>query len=126
MLARGFGNTARFQTRSEGSDRRVDLTMVMQVIDAVERALNASKSQRGGLSRRVSDALSSASVLVGNGTDEYVEREIADTSRLREYEVEIANGRKRLDHLDYAIGQFERLKAELMASFSSVLLTQEH
>jgi hypothetical protein len=126
MLARGFGNTARFQTRSEGSDRRVDVTMVMQVIDAVERPLNASKSQRGGLGRRVSDALSSASVSVGNGTDEYVEREIADTSRLREYESEIANGRGRLDELDYTIGQFERLKADLMARFSSVLSARQH
>lgn len=126
MLALGSGNFARFRTRSEGTDRRTDLTMVLQVIQAIERALNASKSERDGLGRRVSDALSRAAMLVGNGTDEYVEREIADASRLREYEVEIANGRKRLDHLDYAIGQFERLKAELMASFSSVLSAQEH
>ncbi len=100
--------------------------MVPQVIEAVERALNASKSERDGLGRRVSDALSRAATLIGNGTDEYVERETADTSRLREYEAEIANGRRRLDHLDYAIGQFQRLKAELMARFSSVLSTQEH
>jgi hypothetical protein len=37
----------------------------------------------------------------GNGTDEYVEREIADTSRLPVYEAEIANGRRRLDQPDY-------------------------
>jgi hypothetical protein len=125
MWAPGLGNMARFRTRSERRDRRADLTMVLHVIEALERALNASKSERDGLGRRVSDALSRAAMLIGNGTDEYVEREIADTSRLREYEAEIANGRRRLDHLDYAIG-LERLKAELMARFSSVLSTQEH
>lgn len=99
--------------------------MVMQVIEAIEQALSASKSERDSLGRRVSDALCGVSMLVGNGTDQYVEREIADTSRLREYEAKIANGRRRLDHLDYTIGQFEWLKAELMARFSSVLSTQE-
>ena len=126
MLAPALGNMARFRTRSEGSDRCADLTMVLQVTEAIVWALKASKSERDGLGRRVSDALSRAAMLVGNGTDEYTERETADTSRLREYEVEIANGQRRLDHLDYAIGQFERLKAELMASFSSVLSTHKH
>jgi hypothetical protein len=99
--------------------------MVLQVIEAAERALNASKSERDGLGRRVSDAISRAATFIGNGTDEYVEREITDSSRPREYAAEIANGR-RLDHPDYAFGQFERLKAELMARFSSVLSTLEH
>jgi hypothetical protein len=126
MLALGLGNMARFRTRAERSDRRADLTMITQVIETVERALRASKSERNGLGRRVSDALSGAAMLVGNGTDEYIEREIADTPRLREYEAEIVNGRRRLDQLNYAIGQFEWLKAELLARFSSVLSTQEH
>jgi hypothetical protein len=55
----------------------------------------------------------------------YVERQIADASRLREYEAEFANGQRRLGQLDYAMGQFERLKAELMTRLSSVS-TQEH
>jgi hypothetical protein len=117
---------ARFRTRSGGSDRGADLTMVMQVIKAVERALNTSNSKRDGLGRRVSNALSGAAMLACNGTNEYVEREIADTNRMREYEAEIANGRRKLDQLDYAIGQFERLKAELMTRFLSVLSRQEH
>ena len=62
ILAQGFGNIVRFRARTEGSDRRADLTMVMQVIEAVERALNASKSERDGLGGRVSDALSSAAI----------------------------------------------------------------
>jgi hypothetical protein len=48
--------------------------MVMQVIEAVERALNASKSERDGLGGHVSDALSSAAILAGNRADGYVER----------------------------------------------------
>ena len=86
MVAPGLGNMACFRTRSEGSDRRADLTVVLHVIEAIERALNASKSKRDGLGRRVSDALSRAAMLVGNGTDEYIERETADTNRLTKYE----------------------------------------
>jgi hypothetical protein len=92
MLAPALGNIARFRTRSEGGDRRADLTMVLQVIEAIERASNASNSERDGLGRRVSDALSRAAMLVGNGIDKYVERKTPDTSRLREYEAEIAHG----------------------------------
>jgi hypothetical protein len=69
--------------------------MVLQAIVAVERALNASKSERDGPGRRVDDALSRAAMSIGNGTDEYVEREIADTNRQRDYEAEIAKGRRR-------------------------------
>jgi hypothetical protein len=39
--------------------------MVLHVIEAVERALNASKSERDGLGRRVSDTLSRAAMLIG-------------------------------------------------------------
>ena len=95
--------------------------MVMQVIEAVERALNASKSERDGLGGRVSDAHSSAAILAGNRTDEST----SSAKLPREYEAEIANRRRRLDQLDYAIGQFERLEAELMTRFSSVLSTHE-
>jgi hypothetical protein len=62
---------------------------------------------------------------IGNGTGEYVEREIADTNRLRDYEAEIAKGRRGLDYLDYTIGQLERLKVtrELNPALASPLAT---
>ena len=126
MWDSGLGSKVRFRTRSENSDHRTDLTRVTQVIKAIDEALSASKTERDGLGRRISDAISVASLLVGNDTDEYVERETVDSCRLREYEAEIANGRKRLEHLDYAIGQFESVKAELIARFSPVLSTREH
>jgi hypothetical protein len=37
MSAPGLGNMAHFRTRSDGRDRRADLTMVLQVIEGVER-----------------------------------------------------------------------------------------
>ena len=126
MLARDFGNMSWFRTRSEGSDRYADLTMVMQVVRAIDAAVSASKCERDGLCRRVSDALSSAAVLAGNGTDEYMERDADDTRQLRGYEAEIANGQRRLDRLDDTIAQFEWLKSELTARFSSVFPTQKH
>jgi hypothetical protein len=126
MLARDFGSTAWFRTRSEGSDRYSDLTKVMQVVKAIDAAVSASRSERDGLCRRVSDALSSAAMLAGNGTDEYIERDAADTRQLREFEAEIANGQRRLDRLADDIAQLEWLKSELTARFSSVFSTQEH
>jgi len=126
MLARDFGNMARFRTRSEGSDRYADLTKVMQVVGAIDAVVSASRSEREGLCRRVTDALASAALLAGNGIDEYIERDVADTRRLREYEAEIASGQRRLDRLDDAIAQFEWLKSELTARFPSVLSTQGH
>jgi hypothetical protein len=126
MLARDLGNMARFRTRPEASDQYADLTKVLQVVRAIDAAVSASRSEREGLCRRLSDALSSAAVLTGNGIDEYLERDAADTRRLREYEAEIANGQRRLDRLDDAIAQFERLKSELTAHFPSVLSTQGH
>ena len=126
MFARGFGSMAGFRTRSEASDRCADLKIFMPVINAIEEALSASKRERDGLGRRVAEVLSDAAVLAGNGTDEYVERDVADARLLREYESEIANGRKRLEQLDYAIAQFEWLKAETTARFSAVLSVTEH
>ena len=124
MLARDFGNMARFRTRSDGSDRYAD--KVMQVVGAIDAVVSASRSEREGLCRRVTDALASAALLAGNGIDEYIERDVADTRRLREYEAEIASGQRRLDRLDDAIAQFEWLKSELTARFPSVLSTQGH
>lgn len=125
MLTRDLGNMAGFRTRSEGSDRYADLTKVMRVVKAIDAAVSASRSERDGLCRRVSDALSSAALLAGNGTYEYIERDVADARRLSECEAEIANGQRRLHHLDDAIAQFEWLKSELTARFSSVFSTHE-
>jgi len=117
---------ARFRTRSDGSDRYADLTKVMQVVGAIDAVVSASRSEREGLCRRVTDALASAALLAGNGIDEYIERDAADTHRLRKYEAELASGQRRLDRLDDAIAQFEWLKSELTARFPSVLSTQGH
>jgi len=74
----------------------------------------------------MTDALSSAAVLGGNGIGEYLERDAADARQLRKYEAEIANGQRRVDCLDNAIAQFERLKSELTARLPSVFSTRGH
>ena len=125
-LARDFGILARFRTRSQGGDRYADLTRVMQVVKAIDAAVSASRFERDGLCRRVTESLTSAAVLGGNGIDEYIERDAADTRLLRKYEAEIANGQQRLKCLDDAIAQFERLKLDLTARFPSTFSTQGH
>jgi hypothetical protein len=57
---------ARLRTRSEGSDRCMDLTKVMQVSKVIDAAVGASKFKRDGLCRHVTEVLSSAAVLGGN------------------------------------------------------------
>jgi hypothetical protein len=61
MLAPGL-----FRTRYEVSERFADQTIVMQVIKAIDAAVSAWKSEREGLGRCVSDALSDAATLAGN------------------------------------------------------------
>ena len=126
MFARSFRNMAGLRTRYEARDRCADLKIFMPVIKAIDEALTASKRERDALGRRVANLLSDAAVLAGNGTDEYVERDVADAGLLKEYESEITNGRKRLEQLDYAIAQFEWLKTETTERFSAVLSAKEH
>ena len=106
-----------FRTRSIDRDSNVDRSRVNSILEAIENALNAAEQERSGLSRRVEDALARAAVTMGNGTDEYLERDAIDSHHQDLFGSEIANGQRRLKELASEITHFKFLKAAALTRF---------
>jgi hypothetical protein len=119
MLAPEF-----FRTRSEAGDRYADEAIVMEVVKSIDTAVNAFRSERDGLGRRISEALSGTAVPASRATGECAVH-LADTSRAGDREAEIANAQRRLDQLDSTIAQFEWLRSEITARFSFLVSAQK-
>ncbi len=87
------------------------------ILEAIENALIAAEQEQSGLNRRVEDVLARAAVTLGNGTDEYLEREPLDTHHQDLFSVEISNGQRRLKELATTITHFKFLKAAMLSRF---------
>src|ERR1700687_3513736 len=68
-----------FRARSAERDAETDRLRVGSILEAIDYALHAAEQEQSGLNRRVEDVLARASVTVGNGTDEYLERDALDS-----------------------------------------------
>jgi hypothetical protein len=64
--------------------------------------------------------LGRAAVTVGNGTDEYLERESLDSHHQNLFGIEISNGQRRLNELSASIKHFKFLKVALISRFPDV------
>src|SRR3981081_2147498 len=64
-----------FKARSADRDAETDRSRGSSILEAVEDALHAAEQEQSGLGRRVEDVLARAAVTMGNGTDEYLERD---------------------------------------------------
>src|SRR3984957_17967220 len=106
-----------FRARSADRDAETDRSRVHSIMEAVEQALNAAEHEQSGLNRRVEDVLARAAVTLGNGTDEYLEREALDSHHQDLFNAEIANGQRRLKELATAITHFKFLKAATLSRF---------
>ena len=84
------------------------------------RSLRAADQEQSGLNRRVEDVLARAAVTLGNGTDEYLEREALDSHHQDLFGTEIANGQRRIKELATAITHFKFLKAATLSRFSDL------
>jgi hypothetical protein len=111
-----FGNQV-FRARSAERDAETDRFRVSSIMDAVERALHEAEQEQSGLSRRVEDVLARAAVTLGNGTDEYLEREPLDSHHQNLFSSEISNGQRRLRELATSITHFKFLKTAIMSRF---------
>ena len=69
------------------------------------------------LNRRVEDVLARAAVTIGNGDDEYLEREALDNHHQDLFDKEILNGQRRLKELGASIAHFKFLKAAMLSRF---------
>jgi hypothetical protein len=106
-----------FRARSSDRDANTDRSRVSSILEAVENALRATEQERSGLDRRVEDALARAAVTIGNGTDEYLERDALDSHHQDLFGSEISNGQRRLEELATIIAHFKFLKAAVLSRF---------
>lgn len=106
-----------FKVRSTDRDEGTDRSRVNSILEAIENAVTAAQQEQLGLSRRVEDVLARAAVTLGNGADEYLEREPLDTHHQDLFSAEIASGQLRLKELATAITHFKFLKAAVLSRF---------
>ena len=101
-------------------DRLPGLEDAWRIAHAIDNALKAAESERSALSNRVEDATAWAAVSLGNGNDEYLERESLDTIHLNRFDAEIRDGSKYVVRLDQNIGYLKLLKATLLTAFPEI------
>jgi hypothetical protein len=106
-----------FKARSADRDAETDRLRVGSVLEAVENALYAAEQEQSGLHRRVEDVLARAAVTLGNGSDEYLEREALDNHHQDLFGNEISNGQRRLKELANSIMHFKFLKTAIISRF---------
>ena len=91
-------------------DKSADQQRIGAVIEAIDTAVAAALKEREALRARVNTARDLASFAVGNGGDEYLTREAADTRRVKEYEQQMSIGENRLRVLDQQIADLVALQ----------------
>jgi len=114
---RGRRDDHNFKARSANRDAGTDQSRIGSILEAIEHALHEAEQEQSGLSRRVEDVLARAAVTLGNGTDEYLDREALDSHHQDLFGTEIANGQRRLRELATAITHFKFLKAATLSRF---------
>jgi len=106
-----------FKARSADRDAETDRSRVGSILAAIENALHAAEQEQSGLNQRVEDVLARAAVTLGNGTDEYLERDARDSHHQDLFSAEISNGQRRLKELATEITHFKFLKAATLSRF---------
>jgi hypothetical protein len=106
-----------FKARSADRDAETDRLRVSSILVAIENALRAAEQDQSGLSRRVEDVLARAAVTLGNGTDEYLDREPLDSHHQDLFSTEISNGQRRLKELATTITHLKFLRAATLSRF---------
>ncbi len=116
-LLEGFGG-AQFRARSVARDAETDHARVGSVVAAMESAIQAAEREQAGLTARMQDVLARASVTVGTATDEYLDREPHRSRHQDLFDVELANGQRRIGELAQLIGHLKFLRAATLSRFS--------
>jgi hypothetical protein len=114
-----------FRTRSAYRDAETDYSRVEPVFRSIGRALKAAEAEHSGLDNRVQDVLARASISLGNGSDEYLDRDPADSHLLNRFDREILRGQRRLEELSQQIKNLKVLEAAMTAGFPDFKLRSE-
>jgi hypothetical protein len=87
------------------------------LIAAIDYLLHAVETEKLSLSRQVDDARSRAAVTMGDGTDEYLDREPLSNQHQILLNAELSSGERRLKQLTTEITHFEFIKAAVLSQF---------
>ena len=112
-----LGGEQQFRARSPERDAETDRNRIEAIMMAIEEALQAAEREQSGLNQRVDDVLARAAVTLGNGDDEYLEREPLDNHHHDLFDSEIQNGQRRLKELDSSIAHYKFMKAAVLSRF---------
>lgn len=113
----GRRNDRNFKARSAARDAEADRSRIGSILEAIEDALHEAEQEQSGLNRRVEEGLARAAATLGNGTDEYLNREALDSHDQHLFGSEIANGQRRLQELANEITHFKFLRAATLSRF---------
>jgi hypothetical protein len=114
-----------FKTRSADRDTKTDYLRFEPVVRSIGQAFKSAQAEYFGLDNRMQEVLARASISLGNGSDEYFDREPADTHLLNLFDEEIFRGQRRLEELSQQIKKLKALEATLMAGFPDFKLPSE-
>jgi hypothetical protein len=106
-----------FKARSPSRDAEADYLRVELVFRSIEEALKVAEAEYSGLNTRMQDVLARGAISLGNGTDEYLTRESADTVVQNQFDKEIASGEYRLEQLSHQIDAFRHLRVAVLSRF---------
>jgi hypothetical protein len=89
--------------------------------DALQKVLDDAEREKVALTRRVDDALARAAITLGNGTDEYLDRDPRDDYHQSLFNLEISNGERRLSELATMISHLKFIKSAMLTRFPDPL-----
>ena len=119
-LFKGVTGDPEFKARSADRDAQTDQARIGSILEALDTALHAAEQEQAGLSRRVDDVLARSAVTLGNGTDEYLDREPLDSHHQDLFGIEISNGQRRLKELATTITHLKFLMAVALSRFPEI------
>jgi hypothetical protein len=108
------------KTHAPQLDQPPGLEDAWRIAHAINNALKAAEAERKALISQVKDATAWAAVTLGNGNDEYLERESLDTLHLDLFDAQIRDGHRYVIRLDQNIQHFMLLKAALLTAFPEI------
>jgi hypothetical protein len=111
--------------RSVDRDAETDYSRVEPIFRSMGQALKAAEAEYSGLHKRIQDVLAQASISYGNGSDEYLDRDPADTHLLNLFDREILRGQRRLEELSQQVKNLKVLEAALMTEVPDFKLRSE-
>jgi hypothetical protein len=111
--------------RSVDRDAETDYSRVEPIFRSMGQALKAAEAEYSGLHKRIQDVLAQASISYGNGRDEYLDRDPADTHLLNLFDREILRGQRRLEELSQQVKNLKVLEAALMTEVPDFKLRSE-